>query len=70
MSGRIYPSGRNAQRSLKENELVQCPVFAEIAAGTPIEMTEGITEICKLPLEWISVPGGNFSFDCTGKFYD
>ena len=57
----------NAQRSLKENELVQCPVFAEIAAGTPIEMTEGITEICKLPLEWISVPAETFLLTVRGN---
>ena len=49
-----------AQKSLKGQEIVKCPVFADIAAGCPIEMQEGLQEIFLLPSAWVSVPSETF----------
>lgn len=57
---------KQGERVLNASELVTCPVFAEIAAGVPIEMVEGITETCRLPREWLSAPYETFLLTVRG----
>ena len=45
---------------------MKCPVFADIAAGCPIEMQEGLQEIFMLPSAWVSVPSETFILTVKG----
>lgn len=54
------------QKNLKSSEVVQCPVYAEIAAGYPIEMQEGVQEWFMLPSAWVSSPSETFILTVKG----
>lgn len=54
------------QKNLKGSEIVKCPVFADIAAGCPIEMQEGLQEIFMLPSAWVSVLSETFILTVKG----
>lgn len=55
------------QKILHDQQVVKCPVFADIAAGFPIEMQDGMQEICTLPSEWVSVPSETFILTVKGN---
>ena len=55
------------QKTFSGSQVVKCPVFADIAAGAPIEMQDGIREICALPFEWISAPSETFALTVKGN---
>ncbi|MDO5415782.1 MAG: transcriptional repressor LexA [Lachnospiraceae bacterium] len=55
------------QHTLSGERVVRCPVFADIAAGSPIEMQEEMVEICTLPFEWLSAPSETFLLTVKGN---
>lgn len=55
-----------AQKTLKNAEIMRCPVFADIAAGSPMEMQEGVQELFMLPLAWVSAPSETFILTVKG----
>lgn len=55
------------QKTLNSNQVVKCPVFSDIAAGSPIEMQDGIQAFCTLPFEWVSAPSETFILTVKGN---
>lgn len=55
------------QKTLSGHQVVKCPVFADIAAGSPIEMQDEMQELCALPFEWVSAPSETFLLTVKGN---
>ena len=53
--------------TFKENELLDIPVFNDIAAGSPIEINDNIEGIFKLPKQWIERGSETFILTVKGN---
>lgn len=56
-----------AQRIYDKTQVVRLPVFADIAAGAPIEMRGEMTGTCTLPRQWINAPSETFMLRVRGN---
>ena len=54
------------QTTFTGEQIVHCPVFADIAAGIPIEMQDGMMDTYALPFEWLNSPSDCFILTVKG----